>query len=94
MILNTLRLERASLQFEYNWGKSLALDLSEQGNTYDYETLNRKNGYEVLAFINRFMIKYALFYNEEGKKIEELIQKAPRNIETVEAMTIYIIKNW
>lgn len=91
--MNAIRINRNELEYEYSW-KGDSPDKFNQTVYTDTELLRRNSGYDVLSFINRFMIKYALFYSEEGKKVEKLIHTAPPYIESEEDMTNYIIKNW
>lgn len=91
--MNAIRLNRNELEFEYSW-KGESGDKNKQSFPSDYDLLKRNSGYDVLSFINRFMIKYALFYSEEGKKVEKLIHSAPSYIESSDDMTNFIIKNW
>jgi hypothetical protein len=91
--MNSIRINRSQLELEYNW-KNESNEKSGIALKVKPGTFVRTSGYDVLSFINCFMIKFALFYVEEGKKIEKLIQLAPASIENEDEMTLFILKNW
>lgn len=61
----------------------------------DNTLLNRKEGYEVLYFINKFAELYALDPKVCGKKIEMMIRNSvPSNIHSQKEISTWILNHW
>ncbi len=57
--------------------------------------LNRKEGYEVLPFINRFAERYKLENKSDGNKIEKMIrEKLPSDIRSRRNIALWLVENW
>lgn len=63
--------------------------------TPDSTLLNRKEGYEVLYFINKFADIHSLENKLSANKIEEMIKKrVPSSIRSQEGIRSWIENNW
>ncbi len=61
----------------------------------DSTLLNRKEGYEILYFINKFASIHGLKEKASGEKIERMIrEKVPSNIHSQENIKEWIVENW
>lgn len=63
----------------------------EPDNTF----LNRKEGYEILYFINKFAEIHSLKQKASGEKIEKTIrEKVPSNIHSQKEIKKWVFDNW
>ena len=61
----------------------------------DRDLLNRKEGYEVLDFINKFCKDYNLKKKASANKVEKMIRdEVPSIIHSQEKIVDWIYKNW
>lgn len=60
----------------------------------DATLLSRKEGYEVLYFINAYMKANGLTEVASGQKIEKLLHEAPSNIRSQENLREWVKQNW
>lgn len=60
----------------------------------DATLLSRKEGYEVLYFINAFMKANGLKEVASGQKIEKLLHEAPSNIRSQENLREWVKQQW
>lgn len=89
-------LKRSDLQYksEYKW-TTFELDNPKITGIPNSTYLNRKEGYEVLAFINRFAQKHSLQKEISGLKIELMIHDhLPLSIYSHVNIEIWIENNW
>ena len=87
-------LQRSDLHYGYDWEASEG-DNSRIVGFPDNVLLSRREGYEVLPFINRFAKKHELKNKISGKKIEWLVQeKLPSEIRSHAKVHDWIVKNW
>lgn len=89
-------LQRADLQYpaHYRWTELKDDDpklTGEPGSTL----FNRKEGYEVLALINRFLDKYKFKQKTSGLKVEKLIKEhLPIALKTQRHVEDWLVANW
>jgi len=87
-------LQRSDLKFEYSWTE-IPPDSPRITGKPDSTLLNRNEGYEVLAFINRFAEDKKLNEKESGHKVERLINKhLPSIIQRHANVIKWLIENW
>ena len=61
----------------------------------DSTLLNRKEGYEILYFINKFCALHKLKYKNSAQKVERMIrEKVPNNIHSQKKIKTWLEKNW
>lgn len=61
----------------------------------DSALLNRSEGYEVLAFINRFSVKYGFTQVADGQKVERFIHDyLPSDVRSHKNVHDWIVANW
>jgi hypothetical protein len=87
-------LEKSDLEFKYTWTTIHDDDPKITGKP-DSTLLNRQEGYEVLAFINRFANKHNFKQKKSGLKVERLINKnLPGNTRSHANVAEWLVKNW
>jgi hypothetical protein len=61
----------------------------------DSTLLNRKEGYEILYFINKFAVIHGFKNKVSGEKVEKMIKdKVPSNIHSQVEIRKWIEENW
>lgn len=79
---------------DYSWTTYADDDPKVTGKP-DSTFLNRKEGYEVLYFINKLMEIFNLKEKSNGEKIEKMIrEKVPSSLKSQENILKWIEKNW
>lgn len=78
---------------EYSWTTYEDDDPKVTGNP-DSTLLSRKEGYEVLYFINKYMKENKLSTVAEGQKVEKMIHKAPKDKRSHKHVSEWIVANW
>jgi len=88
------RMKKADLGFkDYAW--KAAGDNPKRKGKIERTQLNRKQGYEVIYFVNTFLEKYYLTETATGRKIEEMIRnKVPAVKKDRESIEKWIVENW
>lgn len=84
-----MKFNKDNLQYEnYNWDMVGATEA--EGNI-----LNRTQGYEILHFINHFMLDYSLETQNSFQKSERMIHDfAPKTLRDKDSLTRWILLNW
>lgn len=85
--------EKNALTFSYRWSEA------EQSCRHilhgSEDCIDRTNGYQVLDFINRFMMLYGLISQDSFNRAEILIyQHMPKRINTRSEMKLWLSKSW
>jgi hypothetical protein len=84
----------SDLVFKYSW-TAIAPDDPKATGKPDSTLLNRNEGYEVLAFINRFAEKHSLKEKASGLKAERMIKEhLPGEIRSHVNVTTWLVTNW
>jgi len=79
---------------DYSWN-ALSGDNPKITGEPDGTLLNRKEGYEIIYFINKFCDKYELKQKASAIKIEKMIRnEVPTNIHSQEKIKNWIATNW
>lgn len=88
------RMKKSDLGFkDYAW-KAVGDNPKRKGKI-EHTHLNRKQGYEVIYFVNTFLEKYYLTETATGRKIEEMIRKkVPPANKDRESIEKWIVENW
>jgi hypothetical protein len=89
-------LERSDLLYadKYSW-TALKDDDPKITGIPDSTPFNRKEGYEVLALINRFLAKYKFRQKTSGQKVERLIKEhLPGALKTQRLVEDWLVANW
>jgi len=87
-------LKKSDLEYKYSW-TTYGDDDPEITGKLDSTFLNRKEGYEVLNFINKYSENHDFDEISEGLKIEEMINEdLPGNIRSQENVEIWVEENW
>ena len=88
-------IEKADLYYEdYSWTAYRNDDPKVTGNP-DSTLLNRKEGYEILYFINKLAEIHGLNQKSSAEKIEKMIrEKVPTNLRSKENIKAWIEKHW
>ena len=87
-------LTRHDLQYEYSW-TALGDDDPRITGVPDSTLLNRREGYEVLAFINRLATASNWTDKAYGLKVEGLIRHGiPAHLRSHAHVWKWLIKNW
>jgi len=89
-------MERADLLFadKYSWS-ALTDDDPKLTGEPDSTPFNRKEGFEVLALINRFLAKHKFRQKTSGQKVERLIAKhLPIALKTQRLVEDWLVANW
>ncbi len=86
---------KSDLKFiNYSWTVMSNDDPKVTGKP-DSTLLNRREGYEVLPFINRFAAAHGLKQKSSGLKIERLIHNyLPSNIRSHAGIEKWLVDNW
>ncbi|MBL7766897.1 MAG: hypothetical protein JNJ58_12425 [Chitinophagaceae bacterium] len=87
--------KKTDLKFsEYSW-TALNGDNPKISGEPDNTLLSRKEGYEVLYFINKTMEKRNWIHASSGHRIEKMIHEhVPKNIHSQIEIYNWIIANW
>ena len=79
--------------YKYNW--DLSVQRKHAQSYFHDDTIDRKNGYELLDFINRFMLVHGLTNLGSFQKLEWMICKyLPQELTTRHEMEDWLRKNW
>ena len=85
---------KQDLQYKYSW-ITIPNDDPRKTGPLDSTLLSRKEGYEVLYFINAFAQQHNLKQKSSGKKIEKmLMHHVPGNIRKQDDVREWIVTNW
>jgi len=88
-------LHKTDLKYNYSWIEIEPDNPRVTGLLPETTLLNRRDGYEVLAFINNFSFVNNWKKKEFGLKAERLIQKhLPENIRSHAHVKKWLIDNW
>lgn len=84
---------KAALRYQYNWSEPF------KSKRYlhfdDYDIIDRRNGYHILDFINRFLTLHGLYSYDYFRKVEVMICRyMPENLDTRSEMKDWLRKNW
>lgn len=60
----------------------------------DSTFLSRKEGYEVLDFINSMAVNHNLQNKASGEKIEKMLRKVPGHLRSHKHIEEWIVTNW
>lgn len=82
-----------NLKFNYSHSATNG-DASKYTGEPDATLLNRDESYEVLYFIQRFMVIKGLKNVSSGEKIERMIHACPGNLRSRSKISDWIVKNW
>jgi hypothetical protein len=87
-------LQKSDLQFVYSWTAIPPDDPKVTGKP-DSTFLNRSEGYEVLAFINRLAVTNNWKQKASGLKTERLIKKhLPNDTRSQANVRKWLVDNW
>lgn len=87
-------MKKGDLANQYSWN-AIPPDDPRVAGKPDSTLLNRREGYEVLAFINRFAEKHELKQKASGWKIEKMItQHLPGDIRSHANVAQWLVNNW
>ena len=87
-------LQKTDLEFKYNW-TAISPDDPRITGSLDSTVLNRGEGYEMLAFINRFAVANEWRQKVSGLKVERLINKhLPDDIRSHAKIKKWLADNW
>lgn len=79
---------------DYSW-TVYATDSPQIAGKPDQTQLNRKEGHEMVYFINYFLNEYNGLGVEEGAKIEKLVREVvPPTIHSQQEVEEWIVRNW
>ena len=79
---------------DYSW-TALAGDNPKITGEPDSTLLNRKEGYEILYFVNKFSEKYRFKQKNSANKVEKMIrEEIPSDIRSQEKIKTWIEQNW
>lgn len=79
---------------DYSW-TAIGGDDPEKTGEPDRSLLNRKEGYEVLPFINKFCREHNLKSKKSAEKVEKIIRnEVPSDIRSQEKIITWIEENW
>jgi hypothetical protein len=79
---------------DYTWTASPGDNPHVTGKP-DRDKLSKKEGYEVLDFINNFLTTYSLKQKSSGEKIERMLRhKDISSTHSREKIQEWIVKNW
>lgn len=85
------------LQYTYSWN-AIPPDNPRVTGQPDSTLLNRREGYEVLPFINRFASTHNIngrpFTKAEALKVERMIRSAPGSARSHANVKQWILDNW
>ncbi len=83
----------AHLHYKYNWQAEPGDSLFKIGEPAR-NTINRKDGYDVLHFIRSMMVDYGWKNQATGEKIECMIHCCPPQHQTAHQLRQWICENW
>jgi hypothetical protein len=87
-------LQKSDLLFDYSW-TAIPPDDPKATGIPDNTLLNRNEGYEVLAFINKFATKHKFANKSSGLKVERLIKEhLPGTTRSHANVTKWLEDNW
>jgi hypothetical protein len=87
-------LSKADLKYTYSW-TAIAPDDPKVTGVPDSTLLNRGEGYEVLAFINRFADTHSFKQKALGLKTEKLIKEhLPGDTRSHKNVSKWLVDNW
>lgn len=89
-------LSKSDLQYEdeYSW-TAIDNDNPKITGVPDSTLLNREEGYEVLAFINRFAVKHSFKQKISGLKVETMIHDhLPEDTRSHANVEKWLVANW
>ena len=88
------RIKKGNLIYtDYSW-KALKDNPKKKGKI-ERAQLNRKQGYEVLYFVNKFLDKYDLTEVSSSAKIERMLRNdIPGTIKDRTKIEAWIVENW
>lgn len=89
-------LVKSDLQYkdEYSW-TTTGDDVPKITGIPDSTLLNREEGYEVLAFINRFAKKHSFRQKDSGLKVESMIHDhLPGDVRSHANVEKWLVENW
>jgi len=79
---------------DYSW-TVLSGDNPKISGEPDSTLLNRKEGYEILYFVNKFCEKHELKQKNSGLKVEKMIRnEVPNEIHSQEKISGWLVSNW
>ena len=85
---------KSDLQHQYSWTAIPGDDPRVSGEP-DSTLLNRKEGYEILYFINKFAEINGFKQKASGLKVEKMIQQhVPKDIHSQKNIKEWLEKNW
>lgn len=86
--------DHKDLEYEYVWTSHSGNLGVTNYNVPCYASLNRRDGHEVLHFINSLGNQYNFCDKRTCNKVERMLHAAPGNICTQEGMRQWILRNW
>lgn len=91
----TIKIYKSELYYDdYSW-KAYRNDDPKITGYPDDELLNRKEGYEILAFINMYAEKHWFIYKQDCLKVERMIRhNLPEYIRSRREIYNWIERNW
>jgi len=85
--------KKEDLRYTYNWDED-SLARTFRAIHLD-DVIDRNNGYQILEFINRFLLLNGLFALSSMHRLEKLICKyMPEKITTRSEMKMWLGQNW
>lgn len=78
---------------DYSWSAFRGDDPKVSGEP-DSTLLSRKEGYEILYFVNKFSEMYGLKKKESAIKIERMIRQVPSHLRSQIHIKEWIRENW
>lgn len=88
-----MKFTKEDLTGQYSW-HAINEDNPKKIGITDNLLLNRKEGYEVLDFVNNFSEKTYTLKKTDLQKIEKMIREVPNNVHKTEDITNWIIASW
>ncbi|WP_020211890.1 hypothetical protein [Flavobacterium rivuli] len=89
----TTNFEKQALQYKYLWPENDTNDTEPQFD--DEDIIDRRNGYHVLSFINRFLAVHGLTNLGSFHKLEWMICKyLPQDLYYRHEIEDWLRKNW
>lgn len=84
---------KAALKYTYYW--TVSCKSKRYLYLSDEDIIDRRNGFHMLDFVNRFLTLHGLFSFEYFRKVEFMICRyMPLNLETRGEMNDWLRKNW
>lgn len=78
---------------DYSW-TALSGDNPKISGEPDSTLLSRKEGYEILYFINKFSELYNFKQKTSAIKVEKMIRDVPGDLRSQKHIQEWIVKNW